>query len=63
MAGGIMSGKEILDDFFGKLGEIPEVDSEIVQVIQKLYAEDKLTQTNLSNALLNLREGKSNDKD
>ena len=58
----IKSGKEILDDFFGGVGEIPGVDKEIASVLKELYREDKLTPNNLSNALFKQREDAADDK-
>lgn len=57
----IKSGKEILDDFFGNVGEIKGVDPQVAAAIKKLYDDGKLTHTNLSNALAALREGAGND--
>ena len=59
----IKSGKEILDDFFHTVDEIPGVDNKITAVLKELYNEDKLTTTNLSNALLKLREEIGNEQD
>jgi hypothetical protein len=59
----IKSGKEILDEFFDSVEEIPGVDSTIAAVLKGLYRENKMTDTNLSNALLKLREDAGNDKD
>ncbi len=55
----IKSGKEILDEFFDQVDKIPGVDQEVAALLKKLYAGNKLTATNLSNALLKLREGAS----
>jgi hypothetical protein len=59
----IKSGKEILDDFFEKMGEIEGVDPQVAAAIKQLYDDGKLTHTNLSNALAALREkgGAGND--
>jgi hypothetical protein len=59
----IKSGKEILDEFFDNVEKIPGVDSTIAAALKKLYQDNKLTNTNLSNALLKLREDAGNDKD
>ncbi len=59
----IKSGKEILDEFFDNIEEIPGVDGSIIVALKELYQDNKLTATNLSNALLKLREGAGNDKD
>lgn len=59
----IKSGKEILDEFFDNIDEIPGVDGTIAAALKELYQDNKLTATNLSNALLKLREVAGNDKD
>lgn len=59
----IKSGKEILDDFFNTVDEIPGVDKEITAVLKELYNEDKLSHKNLSNALFELREEAKNEQD
>lgn len=58
----VKSGKEILDDFFNDILNIPDVDEKLASEIKKLYNEGKLTKTNLSNKLASLREKKVNDK-
>jgi hypothetical protein len=58
----VKSGKEILDDFFNGILNIPGVDERLASEIKKLYDEGKLTKTNLSNILTSLREEKVNDK-
>ena len=52
----IKSGQEILDDFFSQITSIDGVDQEVANTVLKLYQEGKLTNTNLSNELSNLRE-------
>jgi len=58
----VKSGKEILDDFFKGILNIPDVDKKLASEIKKMYEEGKLTNTNLSNKLASLREEKLNDK-
>lgn len=58
----IKNGKEILDDFFNGILNIPNVDKKLASEIKKMYEEGKLTNTNLSNKLTSLREEKINDK-
>jgi len=58
----VKSGKEILDDFFNGILNIPDVDKKLAAEIKKMYEEGKLTNTNLSNRLASLREEKLNDK-
>jgi len=52
----IKSGHEILDDFFSQITSIDGVDQEVANTVLKLYQDGKLTNTNLSNELSNLRE-------
>ena len=59
----IKSGKEILEDFFNTVDEIPGVDKEIAGVLKELYNDDKLSNKNLSNALFQLREEAKNEQD
>lgn len=59
----VKSGKEILDTFFNNLIKIPDVDKKIAELLNNLYTENKLTQTNISNGLEELREGEDSDKD
>lgn len=52
----VKSGKEILDDFFENIDKIENVDPEIAKMLNKLYNEDKLTDTNVKNELQTLRQ-------
>jgi len=52
----IKSGKQILDEFFNSLKEIPDVSDDVANVLLELYLSNKLTAKNLSNALLEIRE-------
>ena len=58
----VKGGKEILDEFFNGILNIPDVDKKLASEIKKLYDEGKLTKTNLSNKLDFLIEEKVNDK-
>jgi tRNA(Phe) wybutosine-synthesizing methylase Tyw3 len=60
MAENVKSGKEILDDFFNGIEKIENVDSDIAKMLDRLYQDDKLTDTNVKNELQKLRDG---DKD
>ncbi|GAA5020563.1 MULTISPECIES: hypothetical protein [Bacteroidota] len=60
MAENVKSGKEILDDFFNGIEKIENVDTDIAKMLERLYQEDKLTDTNVKNELQQLRDG---DKD
>ena len=57
----IKSGREILEDFISNIKKIKNVDPAIADIICKLYKEDKLTSTNLSNELDALKPKKQND--
>ncbi len=50
----VKSGKEILDDFFEKIENIPNVDKDIAKMLSNLYDQNKLTDTNVKNELPNL---------
>ncbi|MBI5204701.1 MAG: hypothetical protein HZA11_07280 [Nitrospirae bacterium] len=58
----VKSGKEILDDFFGNITNLPGVDREIAEKILELYKAGKLTSTNIANALVTLREENASGK-
>lgn len=58
MTNAIKSGQEILQDFFSEITSINGVDKDIALAMQKLFQQDKLTNTNISNELSKLREGK-----
>ena len=60
MAENVKSGKEILDDFFNGIEKIENVDTDIAKMLERLYQEDKLTDTNVKNELQKRRDG---DKD
>ena len=51
----VKSGKEILDDFFAEILKIPNIDTSIAQSLADLYAQGKLTDTNVKNELQKLR--------
>jgi len=61
----IKTGKEIVDEFFQNISEIPDVDVEIASKIKELYDSAKFTETNLKNLLDKIidqkKEGKSED--
>lgn len=54
----IKPAKDLLDDFFLNLKDVPAVDSEIAELITNLYKEGKLTDVNLKNGLENIRNKK-----
>lgn len=52
----VISGKEMLDNFFANISNVENVDKSIAEVLSELYSQGKLSDTNLKNALQNLRE-------
>jgi hypothetical protein len=56
MAEKVISGKEMLDDFFANISEIENVDKSIAETFSELYSQGKFTDANIKNALQNLRE-------
>ena len=56
MSDTIKSGKQILDDFFNGIVELPNVDGEISAAIKTLYEQGKLTDTNIKNDLQKIRD-------
>lgn len=62
MSAEIKSGKQILDEFFRDIKSLTDVDENVVNTIMELYEEDKLSEKNLSNALLELREKPVNEQ-
>ncbi|MCC9063646.1 hypothetical protein [Flavobacterium piscisymbiosum] len=52
----VKSGKEILDDFFKNIENIPDVDKDIAKMLADLYTQGKLTDTNVKNELPKLRK-------
>jgi hypothetical protein len=63
MSAEIKSGKQILDEFFMDIKDLSDVDENVVKTIIALYEEDKLSDKNLSNALLELREKSEYEQD
>lgn len=59
----IISGKELLDNFFNEIENIPKIDKKIAVILKKLYLDNKFTDRNISNALLEIRKEVGNDQD
>lgn len=58
------SGRQMLDSFFERLKDIPGLDEKVAEIVLGLYKDNKLTDSRLSNALLELREKElRSDKD
>jgi hypothetical protein len=47
----IKSGKEVVDEFFSEIYNVQNADKLTVDAIVSLYGKNKLTDTNLQNAL------------
>ena len=60
MSNTVKSGKEILDDFFTEIQNIPDVDPAIAQALADLYTQGKLTSINVKNELQKIREQNDN---
>lgn len=52
----IKSGKEMLDDFFNEFEQIPKINQNLAVVLKNLYKDNKFTNTNITNALSDLRK-------
>ncbi|MGI8580977.1 MAG: hypothetical protein ACR2KX_02210 [Chitinophagaceae bacterium] len=47
----IKSGKEVIDEFFSEIYNVENADKSAVDILVSLYGKNKLTDTNLQNAL------------
>ncbi len=45
------SGREVIDEFFANILNIEGVDEKTVKKLVSLYSEEKLTDTNIQNAM------------
>jgi hypothetical protein len=54
MSDKIKSGKEVIDEFFSEIYNVENADKSTVDALVSLYSKNKLTDTNLQNALDNL---------
>ena len=45
------SGREVIDEFFANILNIEGVDEKTVKKLTSLYSEEKLTDTNIENAM------------
>lgn len=52
----IKSGKEMLDDFFEEIEQMTEINQNLSVILKNLYKDNKFTNTNISNALSDLRK-------
>ena len=56
----IKSGKELCDDFFGKLKTREDIDTETASLLIKLYSEGELTVPKIRDGLKASREANHN---
>ncbi len=62
MENNVKSGKEILNDFFGNLEKITNVDKRVAETLKKLYQDGKFKDIGIINALQEIRDkGGAND--
>ncbi len=47
----IKSGKDVLDDFFSEIYNIPNADKKTVDALVELYSQGKLSDKNVQNTL------------
>ncbi|MBA3649223.1 MAG: hypothetical protein H0W62_11860 [Chitinophagales bacterium] len=47
----IKSGKQVIDEFFSEIYNVENADESTVDILVSLYGKNKLTDTNLQNAL------------
>lgn len=52
----IRSGKEVIDDFFAEILNVDGTDEKTVEKLIELYSENKLTDSNIQNALEELKQ-------
>ena len=58
----VKSGKQILDDFFNEIENLPGIEKEIAQMFSSLYSQNKFTDVNIRNELQKLREKKDENQ-
>lgn len=61
----IKSGKDVIDDFFAEIYNIPNADKKTVDALVELYSQGKLSDKNVQNTLDEIvqRELKKIDKE
>jgi hypothetical protein len=47
----IRSGKDVIDDFFAEIYNIPNTDKKTIDVLVELYSQGKLSDKNVQNAM------------
>jgi len=56
----VKSGREMLEEFFSEIKSMQGVKKDVIEVVSRLFDEDKLTNTNLTNELEELRKKEIN---
>ncbi|MBL4587355.1 MAG: hypothetical protein JKX84_09915 [Flavobacteriales bacterium] len=56
MSDEIKSGKDVIDEFFAEIPNVEGVDQKTVDKLVELYGEGKLTDSNIQNALEELKQ-------
>lgn len=61
----VKSGKDVIEDFFAEILNVPNADEKTVQKLVQLYGSGKFTERNISNAMdeLTLTELKKIEKE
>lgn len=62
MSDKIKSGKDVIDEFFAEILNVEGVDQKTVEKLVELYGENKLTDSNIQNALDELKQEALNPK-
>ena len=58
----IKSGKDVIDEFFSGILNVEGVDPKTGEKLVELYKENKLTDSNIQNALEELKQSELNSK-
>ena len=58
----VKSGKQIVDDFFNEIENLPNIDKDIAQLFATLYFQNKFSDVNIKNELQKLREKKDENQ-
>ena len=56
MSDEIKSGKDVIDEFFAEILNVKGVDQKTVEKLVELYGKNKLTDSNIQNALDELKQ-------
>lgn len=52
----VKTGKEVIEEFFAEILDIKGIDQKTVAMLIDLYKDDKLTDSNIQNALEELKQ-------